>query len=104
MSHTTHTPCPSHAVEIETKLGQWLSDWQTTALQRAEQRENLLITHLRAELVKFRDWVSSEVAVRSLLKADRAELQERFAKVATAARALAEAAESTVGENPSMQL
>ena len=94
---------PDEISRIESKLGQWLGDWHTTALRRADQRETLLITHLRAELVKFRDWVSSEVAAQSRLKADRAELQQRFAKVATAARALAEAAESTVGENPPTQ-
>lgn len=92
---------PEAIPRIEAKLGQWLSDWQTTALRRADQREAQLITHLRAELVKFRDWVSTEAAVQSRLKADRSELEQRFAKVAAAARALAEAAESTVGENSS---
>lgn len=86
---------PEAIPRIEAKLGQWLSEWQTTALRRAEQRENLLISHLRAELVKFRDWVSSEAAEQDRRKADRAELERRFSKVAAAARALAEAAEST---------
>lgn len=95
---------PDAIPRIEAKLGQWLSDWQSTALRRADQRENLLISHLRAELVKFRDWVSSEAAAQNQLKADRAELEQRFAKVAAAARALAEAAESPTRESLSPPL
>jgi hypothetical protein len=92
---------PDAIPRIEAKLGQWLSDWQTTALRRADQRESLLISHLRAELVKFRDWVSSEAAEQNRVKADRTELEQRFSKVAAAARALAEAAESPASEKSS---
>ncbi len=92
---------PDAIPRIEAKLGQWLSDWQSSSLRRADQRESLLISHLRAELVKFRDWVSSEAAEQNRLKADRAELEQRFSRVAAAARALAEAAESPAGEKSS---
>lgn len=86
---------------IEEKLGKWLGDWQSTALRRADQRESLLISHLRSELVRFRDWVSSEAQKQNQLKADRTEMEQRFAKVAAAARALAEAADPSSKETSS---
>lgn len=80
--------------QLESKLGQWLTDWQHSAHQQAEARDRQLSTQLRDELAKVREWVTSELSAHQPPQPEHNELERRFALIAKAARSLAEAAES----------
>lgn len=80
--------------QLESKLGQWLTDWQHSAHQQAEARDRQLATQLQSELSRVREWVSSQLSTHQPPPSEHDELERRFALIAKAARSLAEAAES----------
>lgn len=81
------------AVEnLERKLGFWLTDWQNLMNSRLESRDRDLTANIRAELSLLRDGIEkrlTEVETKS-----PADIEERFSRIAAAARALAESASS----------
>lgn len=78
--------------ELERKVGHWLEHWQNGFTRHVQQREDYLIGELRAELERQRQWVKSELAAHADSAPGRAALQAGFARLASAARELAEAA------------
>jgi len=84
---------PDPTPKIEARLGNWLADWQNAAQQRAEQREQLLVTQLRDELLKLREWATGRLEDQRRAFPDRTEIDQRFTQISRAARALADAAE-----------
>ncbi|BCU78774.1 hypothetical protein [Luteolibacter sp. LG18] len=84
---------PDRGAQLESKLGQWLTDWQQSAHQQAEARDRQLTALLQDELIRLREWVTTQLSSLQQQHGERAGLEQRFAQIAKAARALAEAAE-----------
>lgn len=80
------------ASRLESRIGTWLGNWQGALQNHLNQREQHLAGQLRGEMTAL--WENMENQVMSLQSRaiDRDQLEQRFAKVAAAARALAEAA------------
>jgi len=78
--------------ELEQKLTRWLEHWNQGFRQYLHQREQHLISELRGELVRTREWVSSRLEDSSQAKGDPHRLQASFEQLAIAARAIADAA------------
>lgn len=78
--------------ELEQKLTRWLEHWNQGFRQYLHQREQHLISELRGELVRTREWVSSRLEDRNQATGDPHRLQASFEQLAIAARAIADAA------------
>jgi chaperonin cofactor prefoldin len=81
------------AVEnLERKLGLWLTDWQKSMNSRLENRDRELSERIRAELSVLRESIESRFS--ELESRIPSNVEERFNRIASAARALAESAGS----------
>lgn len=81
------------AVEnLERKLGLWLTDWQNLMNSHLESRDRDLTANIRAELTGLRDGI--EKRLTELESKSPSDIEERFSRIAAAARALAESAGS----------
>lgn len=79
-------------VEIEQKFTRWLEHWNQGFRQYLHQREQHLVSELRAELEQTREWVKSKVVATEQAKADQRRMHASFEQLANAARAIADAA------------
>lgn len=77
--------------ELERKISRWLELWQAGFLRQAQQREEYLIHELRAELERQREWMKARLEDRD--DARQSALRAGFARLAAAAREIADAAE-----------
>lgn len=89
------------AATLERSVGTWLSQWQQSLAAHLDGREQALIRQLRDELTRMSTWISNQVTERAQAMADRHEMETRFARIAAAARALADAASSPSANSPS---
>jgi hypothetical protein len=82
--------------QLERKIGTWLSDWQSSFQVHLNDRDQRLANQLRGEVAAL--WESTESQITSLQSRtiDRDSIEERFSRIALAARALAECASPTV--------
>ncbi len=81
------------AVEnLERKLGVWLMDWQKSINSRLESRDRELNDGIRAEFATLKD--GFEKRFSELESKPPSYIEERFSRIAAAARALAESASS----------
>lgn len=81
------------AVEgLERKLGVWLTNWQTSMNSRLDLRDRDLAERIWAELAALKSDI--ELRLSELESRTPYNLEERFSRLATAARALAESAGS----------
>lgn len=82
-----------HAVEkLERRLGAWLTDWQKALQMRLDTRDRDVVEKVRAELAIMREGIEkrfSELESRVPMN-----VEDRFNRIAAAARALAESAVS----------
>ena len=81
------------AVEsLERKIGVWLADWQRALQKHLEERDARLADNLRGEVARL--WESTEAQITKLQsrEIDERTIEERFRRIAEAARALAESA------------
>ncbi|MEK7950054.1 hypothetical protein WKV53_06090 [Luteolibacter sp. Y139] len=85
-------------VEIEQRFSRWLDHWNQGFRTYLHQREEHLISELRGELEKTREWVKANVETSARGGAEQARLQESFLQLANAARAIAEAAALQAGQ------
>ncbi|HSP41716.1 MAG TPA: hypothetical protein VLO11_02495 [Luteolibacter sp.] len=78
--------------QLEGRLGQWLGQWQGALQNHLAEREQRLADQLRGEVAGM--WENTEQQLTRLQSraADRQWIEQRLARVAAAARALAEAA------------
>ena len=78
--------------ELEGRLGAWLTSWQGGLNSHLNERDNRLADQLRGEVAAL--WESTEAQITRLQSQaiERAWVEERFARIAAAARALAECA------------
>jgi len=81
------------AVEnLERKLGVWLSDWQKSMHSRLEARDRDLKEKIQAELATLKGGFENRfIELESKVPSN---IDERFSRIAAAARALAESASS----------
>ena len=85
-------PAPASVVQLERKIGNWLTDWQSSFQVHLNDRDQLLAGQLRSEVAAL--WESTEAQLTRLESraVDRDSIEERFKRIALAARALAECA------------
>jgi hypothetical protein len=78
-------------VELEQRFTRWLDHWNQGFRQYLHQREDHLVSELRGELERTREWVKATVN-GGRGRADETRLNDAFQQLARAARAIAEAA------------
>ncbi|MEO7098565.1 MAG: hypothetical protein ABI162_04330 [Luteolibacter sp.] len=78
--------------QLERKIGSWLTDWQSSFHAHLNDRDQHLTRQIRNEVATL--WESTESQMTRLQShmMDRKAIEERFGRIATAARALAECA------------
>lgn len=81
--------------ELERKFTRWLEHWNQGFRQYLHQREQQLMSEVRAELEQTREWMKSRLAAGGQ---DPRRIQASFEQLANAARAIAEAAALQAGQ------
>ena len=76
--------------QLESRLGAWLTNWQGALQTHLNDREQRLATQLRQEVASLWENTESQITRLQSRAIDRDQIEERFARIATAARALAE--------------
>ncbi len=81
--------------QLEQRIGSWLTDWQRSFHSQLREREQTLLSQIRHEVASL--WESTEAHLTRLESRaiDRDSIEERFSRIALAARALAECASPT---------
>lgn len=80
------------AVEgLERKLGRWLTDWQKSFHSHLDDRDRKAADHLQRELAGLRETIEARL---SDLESKIPDVDDRFDRIAAAARALADSAAS----------
>lgn len=77
---------------LERRLGAWLTDWQKSMNSRLESRDRILAERVRAELATMKESIDARIS--ELEARTPHNVEERFSRIAAAARALAESAGS----------
>lgn len=93
----SNEPAAAPAInQLERKIGSWLTDWQTSFHNQLNARDQRLANQLRGEVAAL--WESTETQLTRLESraVDRDSIEERFNRIALAARALAECASPTI--------
>jgi hypothetical protein len=80
------------ANRLESRIGTWLGNWQGALQNHLNQREQQLASQLRGEMAALWENIETQVTRLQSRTVDHEMIEQRFAKVAAAARALAEAA------------
>ncbi len=78
--------------QLERKIGSWLTDWQTSFHHQLTDRDHRLAQQIRSEVAKLMEETESKLSRLETRMMDRSLIEERFSKIATAARSLAECA------------
>jgi len=81
--------------QLESKLGTWLTDWQSSFRSQLSDRDQRLATQLRSEVAALWESTESQITRLESRAIDRDSIEERFSRIALAARALAECASPT---------
>ena len=79
--------------QLEGRIGTWLGQWQQALHKHLSQREQQLAGQLRAEVATLWENTESQITRLQSRGGDRQWIEQRFANIAAAARALAAAAE-----------
>lgn len=87
------TPPAIH--QLERKVGTWLSDWQSSFNHQLNDRDQRLANQLRSEVATLWESTESQITRLESRAVDRDSIEERFNRIALAARALAECASPT---------
>jgi hypothetical protein len=80
------------ASRLESRIGTWLGNWQGALQTHLNQREQQLAGQLRGEMAALWENMENQLMRLQSRATDRELIEQRFAKVAAAARALADAA------------
>lgn len=82
---------PQAAVQqLEQKLGTWLTNWQAALQNHLNEREERLSQKLHSEAASLWENTESQLTRLQSRSVDRDQLEERFHRIAEAARAFAE--------------
>ncbi|MGB6219439.1 hypothetical protein [Haloferula sp.] len=74
----------------EHRMAAWFSQWQVGLNQNLQQREDYLITELRAELDRMRSWIRTELAAKPNPQPDVARLRGALEQLAAVTRTITE--------------
>ncbi len=85
--------------QLERKLGSWLTDWQSSLQVHLRDRDQRLTSDLRNEVAKLRETTESKFTRLESRTLDRDSIEDRFNRIALAARAFAESV-SAISFNP----
>lgn len=97
-SSETESPAVSR---LERKIGGWLTDWQSSLHLQLNDREQRIASQLRGEVAALWESTESQLTRLESRAVDRDSIEERFNRIALAARALAECASPTIlGHSP----
>ena len=88
-------PAPRTMNQLERRLGTWLTEWQSSVHVHLQERDMRIATQFRGEVEVL--WARTESQLARLEKqtVDRDSIEERFKRIAIAARALAESMSPT---------
>jgi len=78
--------------QLERKIGSWLTAWQTSFQSQLTDRDQRLARQIRSEVASLMEETESKLNRLETRIMDRSLIEERFSKIATAARSLAECA------------
>ncbi len=78
--------------QLERKIGTWLTEWQSSFHRHLNDRDQKLADQLRGEIATLWEDTESQLTRLESRTADRDSIEERFNRIALAARALAECA------------
>lgn len=81
--------------QLEQKIGNWLTHWQNSFHLQLNDRDQRLTTQIRGEVATLWENTESQITRLESRAADRDSIEERFSRIALAARALAECASPT---------
>jgi ArsR family metal-binding transcriptional regulator len=81
--------------QLEQKIGNWLTNWQNSFHLQLNDRDQRLTTQIRSEVATLWEDTESQITRLESRAADRDSIEERFSRIALAARALAECASPT---------
>jgi hypothetical protein len=81
--------------QLERKIGSWLTDWQSSFHVQLNDRDQRLANQLRGEVAALWESTESQITRLESRAVDRDSIEERFNRIALAARALAECASPT---------
>ena len=81
--------------QLENRIGTWLTDWQSSFRVQLNDRDTRLTTQLRNEVAALWESTESQITRLESRAVDRDSIEERFSRIALAARALAECASPT---------
>lgn len=87
----SESPLPA-VQQLEQKVGTWLSSWQSSFYQQLNDRDQRLAAELRKEVALLWENTESQITRIQSRAVDRDSIEERFKRIALAARALAECA------------
>jgi hypothetical protein len=83
---------PPPVQQLEQKIGSWLASWQSSFHQQLNDRDQRLAAELRKEVAMLWENTESQITRIQSRAVDRDSIEERFNRIALAARALAECA------------
>lgn len=86
---------PPAILQLERKIGTWLTDWQSSFNLQLNDRDQRLASQLRSEVATLWENTESQITRLESRAIDRDSIEERFNRIALAARALAECASPT---------
>lgn len=86
---------PAAVNQLERKIGGWLTDWQSSFHLQLNDRDHRLASQLRTEVASLWESTESHLTRLESRAIDRDSVEERFSRIALAARALAECASPT---------
>ena len=81
--------------QLEQKIGGWLTSWQSSFHHQLNDRDQRLAAELRKEVAMLWESTESQITRIESRAVDRDSIEERFNRIALAARALAECASPT---------
>lgn len=77
---------------LESRIGTWLSSWQSSLQSHLIERDQRLTTQLQEEVATLWESTESQITRLESRTLDHKMIEERFNRIAAAARALAESA------------
>lgn len=83
---------PAAIQQLEARLGTWLTNWQGALQNHLNEREERLAGQIREEVARLWENTESQITRLQSRTLERDQIEERFRRIADAARALAESA------------
>lgn len=86
---------PTQVQQLEGRIGTWLNQWQSALQSHLAAREQQISSQIREEVATLWEGTESQITRLESHCVTRESIEEKFNRIAAAARALAEAATST---------